>query len=147
MAYTVSYAGVACKSREMLCALHLHVLSSSQEASFIFLGPKLWNKLPENVAICVTLPVFKASGGTRFFWGEGHWRGKMCFSEGAKIQKISENGWYLHFFFDGGKVGRASDWGKCPLMPPWCCYCSRLPSRLSYHGLVVSCVILFVFLF
>ena len=31
------------------------------QRSFFHLGPKLWNKLPENVASCVTLPAFKAA--------------------------------------------------------------------------------------
>ena len=31
------------------------------QRSFFHLGPKLWNKLSENVASCVTLPAFKAA--------------------------------------------------------------------------------------
>ena len=31
------------------------------QRSFFHLGPKLWNKLPENVVSCVTLPAFKAA--------------------------------------------------------------------------------------
>ena len=31
------------------------------QRSFFHLGPKLWNKLPKNVASCVTLPSFKAA--------------------------------------------------------------------------------------
>ena len=31
------------------------------QRSFFHLGPKLWNKLPENTASCVTLPAFKAA--------------------------------------------------------------------------------------
>ena len=31
------------------------------QRSFFHLGPKLWNKLPENIASCVTLPAFKAA--------------------------------------------------------------------------------------
>ena len=59
-----------------------------------------------------------------FLWGGIE--GAKCDSEGAKIQKFAENGWFWPFFPSdwGGKWGgRVSDWGafapQCPsLMPP-----------------------------
>ena len=39
------------------------------QRSFFHLGPKLWNKLPENVASCVTLPTFKAAQFQGYHYG------------------------------------------------------------------------------
>ena len=45
---------------------------------------------------------------------------EKCDSEGAKIQKFAENGWFWPFFSsDGGKWGaEPSDWGANAPMPP-----------------------------
>ena len=51
--------------RNQSCALYIpfsrlmHVMLCQR--SFFHLGPKLWNKLPENVVSSVTLPAFKAA--------------------------------------------------------------------------------------
>ena len=62
----------------------------------------------------------------KFFCGGGI-EGAKCDSEGAKIQKFAENGWFWPFFLlTGGQVGgRASDWGTFAphAPPPWCCHC------------------------
>ena len=55
-----------------------------------------------------------------FFFCGGHRRAK-CDSEGRKIQKFAENGWFWPLFLlTGGQVdgGRASDWGGISPMPP-----------------------------
>ena len=54
----------------------------------------------------------------------GALRGQNAFLRG-KNPKIID---FLHFFFKwgGGKWGRASNWGSCPLMPPhWCHHWSQ----------------------
>ena len=64
------------------------------------------------------------SGGTRNFFLWGGIEGAKCDSEGAKIQKVAENGWFwLCFSSDGGKMGAEPLTGGAnapmpPLMPP-----------------------------
>ena len=55
-----------------------------------------------------------------FFFCGGGIEGVKCSSDGAKIQKFAENGWFWPCFsWGGGKWGgRASDWGHLPPMPP-----------------------------
>ena len=62
--------------------------------------------------------LFLLSGGTRNF-SVGGIEGTKCDSEGAKIQKIAENGWVWPFFSGGGThAHRASKGGQMPLIPP-----------------------------
>ena len=39
------------------------------------------------------------SGGIRIFFFGGGTEGEKCISEGAKLLKFAENGWFLPFFF------------------------------------------------
>ena len=51
--------------------------------------------------------------------------GEKCDSEGAKIQKFVENGWYWPFFLLRGASGGAepTTGGGMPPCPPWCRHC------------------------
>ena len=63
------------------------------------------------------------STGTRNFFVGGI-EGAKCDSEGVKIQKFAENGWFWPYFSsDGGQVGGQSLWlgENAPHAPsPWC---------------------------
>ena len=60
--------------------------------------------------------------------------GAKCDSEGAKIQKFAENGWFWTFFLLTGGSSRGQSLrlggaGKCPhAPPPWCRHCLLLIS-------------------
>ena len=80
------------------------------------------------------LPKGISSGGTRNFFVGGI-EGAKCDSEGAKIKKYAENGWFWPFFSSdwGGK------WGAGPLTftphapPPWCHHWAALARTCSWN--------------
>ena len=82
------------------------------------------------------------SGGTRNFLVGGI-EGAKCDSEGAKIQKFVENGWFWPFFFwlGGQSLRQGGHLPPCsPLMPP-------LIDTLKYRHIKMHEIVMIVFFF